>query len=317
MEKVSCVMLTFNRYEHFERSFGCYCNQTYPNKELVIVCQGDEDYKAIIRNRVAESGRTDIRTVFVPPGTPLGTLRNVSIEESSGDLVCQWDDDDLNHPDRIATQLAALHAFGAQASYLLDHLHLFVDTKRIFWCDWVRSRGDLGHAGTMLAYRRSLPRYNPTLSFGEDSGLQRALFLQGARIALLRSIGYLYVYVYHGSNVFSRQHHQTLARWLGLERNTLAARTTTLCRTLRALSIDPPIEVVDHLEEHVFTWNGEENPTDGERFEQVQSGTMAFIVSRRKTGYAPPVSAVTGRAMIRRCEEIGLRVEECSRFEAG
>jgi glycosyltransferase involved in cell wall biosynthesis len=308
-------MLTFNRSEHFERSFACYCNQTYPNKELVIVSQGDEDYRAIIRNRIALSGRADVRTVFLSPDIPLGTLRNVSVEESSGDLVCQWDDDDLNHPDRIAVQLAALQAFGAQASFLLDHLHLFVDTKRIFWCDWVRSRRDFGHAGTLLAYRRTLPRYNSALSSDEDSGLQQALFLQGARIALLRSIGYLYVYVYHGRNVFSRQHHQTLARWLGLERDTLVGRTKTLCRALEVLSIDPPIEVVDYLEEHVFTWSGEKNPADADMSEQLQSEPTAFVVSNRKSGVTPQVSTVTGRAMARRCEEVGLRVEEYSRFE--
>ncbi len=309
MEKVSCLMLTFNRAELFEQSFNCYCRQTYPDKELVIVSQGDEEYRNLILDRVASSGRKDIRTVFMPPDAPLGTLRNASLEASSGELVCQWDDDDLNHPDRISAQVNAVYEFGAQASFLLDHLHFFADTKQIFWCDWVRSRRDLGHAGTLLAYRRFIPPYDPSLRFGEDSMVQQALFMQGSRVALLRSLGYLYVYVYHGRNVFDRKHHQTLARWLGLERNSLEGRAEVLCRALGLLSINPPIEVVDYLEERVFTWDANGSPRVAELARQVGPEPMAFVVSNRKPGGSLHRSPFRAGSMTRRCEDLGLTVE--------
>jgi hypothetical protein len=39
------------------------------------------------------------------PGATLGTLRGLSLDVATGEIVCQWDDDDCHHPDRILHQV--------------------------------------------------------------------------------------------------------------------------------------------------------------------------------------------------------------------
>lgn len=258
MEKVSSLLVTLNRFESFERSFRCYREQTYPSRELVIVCDGEPEYTQRIGQEVKQSGRKDVRTIFLPRRVPLGTLRNIAVEAASGEFVCQWDDDDLSHPDRVAAQVAALDICKADACFLVDHLHLFSDRRQVFWCDWTRASRDLGHAGTLLVRKRCLPRYDPYLPRGEDSRLQGSLCGRGVRIALIRGMPHLYVYVYHGANVWGAQHHRRLACRLGVEAATLERRAGLLMRALKENSIEAPVQVVDHLGRTVFTWNGSE-----------------------------------------------------------
>lgn len=80
---VSALMVTQAGRDASE-SLACFRAQTYPNKELVIVMQPDEN----------------------PPS--LGDLRNESVERAKGSLVIQWDDDDLCSPDRIQKHVDAM-----------------------------------------------------------------------------------------------------------------------------------------------------------------------------------------------------------------
>ena len=152
--KISCLMLTRDRFDLFRRSFECYSYQTYANRELVVVANGSADYNELVSRYIQERGRQDVVLECVSDEHPLGYLRNVSLDSGSGDLICQWDDDDLSHPDRLRLQAFGLQVASADASYLLDHLHYFSSAQRLFLNDWRRSRRDLGLASTLLSRTR-------------------------------------------------------------------------------------------------------------------------------------------------------------------
>jgi glycosyltransferase involved in cell wall biosynthesis len=254
MEQVSCVMVTDGRLEYFQRSFSCFCLQDYIEKELVIVTCADADYKESIRKIVKQSARQDIRCVFLDSKLPLGALRNISIEHAAGPLICQWDDDDLNHPQRLSMQIRHMQEAGARASFLSDNFHFFADTSQLYWCNWKRSQIHIGHPGTLLAYKNVVPRYNEQLEQREDSFVQLQMRKEGTAIAAISDLGYLYMYIYHGRNVFDRAHHSSLVKAYGFEEATLRERGDEIQSALNKYPYAEPVVVLDHTGREIISW---------------------------------------------------------------
>jgi glycosyltransferase involved in cell wall biosynthesis len=177
-------------------------------------------------------------------------LRGIAIDQADGDFICQWDDDDLYHPTRIERQVEAMLKADARASYLADYLHLFQDAKKVFLCDW-----KCGLPGTLLAYKEGLPIFDDSLSVDEDTDLQRRLIRAGISVAVVRGLGLLYVYTFHGGNSFSHAHHLRTA--LSTARNATEVLSTVpaLCCALRDHRLEPPLSIVDNRGKIIFEWS--------------------------------------------------------------
>jgi glycosyltransferase involved in cell wall biosynthesis len=215
---VSCLMVTLDRLALAKRSILSYAIQTYPKRELVIVTDGEDSFRRSLERYVADLGIEGVR--FIYPGIErltLGRLRNLSMDAARGDIVCQWDDDDYSHPQRLMIQAGHMLRRGAGACFLNDHLQ-FIEEKRIIcWIDWTLDGTSSGAAqlapGTLMMRRDSRYRYpeeGPYCRQGEDSALLEHLF-RGGNVANLAGAGYLYLYQYHGRNTFSRDHHYRLS----------------------------------------------------------------------------------------------------------
>jgi glycosyltransferase involved in cell wall biosynthesis len=222
------------------------------HKELVVVTDGDSNYSARIEDYIRNFGRKDVSCVSLEAKQNLGALRNISLEHASGPLVCQWDDDDINHPRRLSIQIEAMESVNAKASYLRDNFHLFCDTRKLYWCDWIRSITCPAFPGSLLAYKDVIPRY-PHDSRHEDSTVQEVL-LAKTRTAMLSGYGYLYIYTFHGSNTFEHAHHAALTRSLGFEAATLRERRSAIEAWLGEYEINPPVSVSDYLDAEIFSW---------------------------------------------------------------
>ncbi|MBB5686233.1 glycosyltransferase family 2 protein [Sphingobium boeckii] len=191
--KVSCLMISRGRRLPAEHAIACYRRQTYPERELVIVSAALDDELAAL---VAEIGDPSIRLIRAAPAT-LGELRNISVAHATGDLICQWDDDDLSAPDRIALMAAALG--GSQA------MACFLGTLTLWWPDRRRlaSSGARIWENTMLVRREALPIY-AALDLREDTGVG-AMIRAHHRITLLAAPE-SYAYIYHGANAWDAGH---------------------------------------------------------------------------------------------------------------
>lgn len=108
---VSCVMPTKDRREFIPAAIECWLRQTYENKELVIVDDGEDP--------IADLVPTDerIRYFFrkVRRNTT-GKKRNLCNELSRGEIICHFDDDDWSSPERIQFQVDLLDKSGRPAT---------------------------------------------------------------------------------------------------------------------------------------------------------------------------------------------------------
>lgn len=105
---VSALMVTgmAGRLHMARQAVKCFLDQSYPNKELVIVNDGDY---LVLPPELA--GRHDILELRIPRtfATTLGDLRNLAMANAKGDWMIQWDDDDWYAPDRIHHQMLDCH----------------------------------------------------------------------------------------------------------------------------------------------------------------------------------------------------------------
>jgi glycosyltransferase involved in cell wall biosynthesis len=216
--RISCLMVTRDRLALAKRSIDCFAAQTYQNRELVVVTNGIKAYCEALR---AHADHLKIDTHFIhleEPDLTLGRLRNISLDTGMGDILCQWDDDDCNHPERLARQAEHMFRENARACLMTDHLQFLQDAGIVVWVDWTlggRDRIDQLLPGTMMMYRDERFRYPEEGEYamrGEDTLFLNELYA-GVPVASLVGHGYLYLYTYHGRNTFSKDHHYHLSTY--------------------------------------------------------------------------------------------------------
>lgn len=108
-EKVSVIMLTYNREKLVGRAIESVLRQSYKNFEFIIVDNGSEDGSA----EVAESyAREDSRIrLYRTDKKSIGEGRNFGLSKSTGTYITFLDDDDWMHDDMLEylIKLAAAH----------------------------------------------------------------------------------------------------------------------------------------------------------------------------------------------------------------
>jgi amino acid adenylation domain-containing protein len=255
---ISCLMVTRQRLAMATRAIDCFAAQDYEPRHLVIVSDGHEEYEALRQYAHAACGSA-VTITSVPRGSkPLGELRNLALDLAPGDIVCQWDDDDLSHPRRLSMQLERMRHDGADACFLTEHLHLMADARSLYWCDWTRPRGmplqTTTVPATVMCEKRAAGRYpeaGPVSRRSEDAVFMRSL-AKRSPVATLSGCGWLYVYVFHGANTWDESHHQRIVRAIGLEAGELRQRRTELRDALAAYALGFDLTVRDYLGAEAF-----------------------------------------------------------------
>ena len=195
---ISCLMVTRGALFPARFAIAGFLAQTHLARELVIV--SDTPSPELVAH-IAALGDPRIRMIRAAPA-PLGSLRNIAVSAAQGEIVAQWDDDDLYAPNRLSVQLAALRQSGDAAILLVRWT--------IWWPDRYRLAlsGRRGWEGTLLGWKDQLLPY-PDLVRGEDSAMINAMLAAEVPIGLIDRPD-LYCYVVHGGNSWNRQHFRRL-----------------------------------------------------------------------------------------------------------
>lgn len=242
---VSCLMVTLplpHRLPYLRLGVADYCRQTHPRRELVIVLdeEGDAQTRADIVAHVAALGRDDVRIVDLPGRHTLGALRNRSVEHARGDLVCQWDDDDRYHPERLARQAEVMARERAAGVCLEEVFHYFAATRTLHVLNF-RMTAQQVFPGSLMMRREVAPRYPESgaeSTRGEDSAALAELRATG-HLGVITGLPYLYIYVAHGANTWDDGHQRMLAERLSTSRALLRRREAEWRAGLAAYDFGP------------------------------------------------------------------------------
>jgi glycosyltransferase involved in cell wall biosynthesis len=197
---ISCIMPTYNRRSFISLALGCFREQTYRNRELIIIDDGTDSIADLVRD---EPG---VRYYRITGRLRIGAKRNRACSEARGELIAHWDDDDWYAPDRLARQAMPILRGEADVTGLENRFVLQMPDRRFWTVEPQLHRsmfvGDV-HGGT-LVFRRAIwtagVRY-PEVDLAED-----ALFLQlataaGRRLLKLDNPG-SFVYLRHSRNAW-------------------------------------------------------------------------------------------------------------------
>ncbi len=226
---VSCLMVTLpvpQRFAYARASIDAFCHQTYAPTELVLMINGGtENGRQHLIAHVASLNRPNIRIIEPEGELTLGALRNLSLEHAAGEIICQWDDDDLHHPERLQHQVEALLHGGYDALFLQDVMQYFPHPQKLYWTNWSATPAG-GHPGTLIARSSASIRYpiaGQDARLGEDLRVALALKAQGS-VGYLAAAPHLFVYVSHGENSWNSEHHRRLIDDLAISPGLLRRR---------------------------------------------------------------------------------------------
>lgn len=196
---VTCVMVTRGFVPILRHSAECFRCQTYPHRELVVVSGQDGDEVASFFRSQDYQG---VKLVHAPVGLSLGSLRNMGISYASGEIIAQWDDDDLSDPNRLTYSVNVLMASGNAAAAFLSRVLIWWPARKLLLVS-----GERAWEGSMVGWRRAIPIY-PALEKGEDTHVARNLY-HDHPIALFE-LPLLYVYTVTGHNTCEEEHFERL-----------------------------------------------------------------------------------------------------------
>ena len=103
---VSCLCVTEGRAAFMPWLLWCFDRQTWPHRELVVLDSSERPFA---------SARNDVRVVALPPGTGVARKRNLAMRAARGDVIAWFDDDDWQHPQKLAWHVEALRNGDAYA----------------------------------------------------------------------------------------------------------------------------------------------------------------------------------------------------------
>lgn len=194
---VSAVMVSRGNIEFISRSIRMFIAQSWPYKELVLVT--DKVSEELYNLSSAFGGL--IQLIEAPSGLNLGDYRNISVARARGNFICQWDDDDFYHRDRISSMMSVLFSSDADAVFLSRWLMRWESRE------WIAISNARVWEGSFLARKHAIRVY-PSMSRGEDTVMVNAL-LRRSTVAMLDA-PHLYCYSVTDRNTWSISHFEDL-----------------------------------------------------------------------------------------------------------
>lgn len=207
---ISCLMVTKRLDNKLTfQAIDSFVSQDYGNKELIVVYSHSTEDK--VNQFIDYCYSSEFRPVMykVKEITKLGEARNISIDISGGEYVCQWDDDDISHRNRLTFQYE--HMKNYDVSLLAAQYHQ-VDGK--IYVEQRHIKPEAVHSawpGTVMGKKRCLLNIYPKWdSIGEDTkGLQK---LENIKVIHYNSPFFHYLYRFNGNNTWDKQHNEMMIR---------------------------------------------------------------------------------------------------------
>ena len=196
-------MPTRERPEFVALAIEKFLAQDYPNKELVVLDDGDASVEALAAGHPGVAyHRLDRRDATV------GEKRNIACELARGEIICAWDDDDWYAPERLRGQVMPIVYGEADMTGLRCHYFLCLPDGDVWTVnDDVHRRmfeGDVA-GGTIAFHRRVFDEVRfPHIDLAEDAALIRAARARGGRLKAMAGHE-LFVYVRHEWNTWRFQ----------------------------------------------------------------------------------------------------------------
>ena len=196
---ISCLCVTRDRVQLLKRSLTCFLDQTYINKELVIVYDDDDVSTKIFLNQDLDD---TIKKFEVKNSNclTLGERRNLAIQRCGGEYFCQWDDDDWSHNKRLEFQMNVIRESKMPACVMIHWLIFDAMENQAYVSNGRPWEGSILCKKALITEDM---KYADSEK-GEDTIIIKELFSRNLIFPVI--MPKLYIYVHHGKNLWEREH---------------------------------------------------------------------------------------------------------------
>jgi glycosyltransferase involved in cell wall biosynthesis len=201
--KISCLMLTRNRFGPFKKALKDFLNQDYANKELVIINNGSLLYKLMVKNHLKNVNGNI--TYVESERLSIGELRNLGMARCSGEFIAIFDDDDRHRKDRLSKQIDICLSSNVTGTVLRNFIAVDGKTRNF-------SHINHGLDGTLIFQNPYGYIKYTDINQGEDTAFIKKLKEKGYVIIVLELDHEMYQYHYHGKNTVSRKHFRKISK---------------------------------------------------------------------------------------------------------
>jgi len=203
--KISCITPTLNVLSKLKVAIDCYLNQTYENKEILILFYDHDtetkDYLLGLDKTWREENNIRLFHYKHSDDVKLGGIINFLISQSNGEYIAIWDSDDWHGPKRLKNQLTEIKKYKKVSCTLSNVLIRSEKHKNIRISN---SRLKTGWEGTILCKKENLYAYE-NIQSKYDS--QLIIHLSDNDLNYVLNDSELYIYNIHNSqNVSSNEH---------------------------------------------------------------------------------------------------------------
>jgi glycosyltransferase involved in cell wall biosynthesis len=205
-EKLVSVITPTKKTKYMKNLFDNYQNQSYPNKELIIILNSNQlnidEWLAYSENY------QNVRIYQLDDSVSLGACLNYAIEKSNGDFIAKLDDDDYYGPEYLFDMLT--HFMYTNAHVIVKHcVFIYFEDSTELYVSWPNAflYMDWGFGGTQVIKREVFQK----VRYMEINVHEDLYFLnecQKVGFSLFSADPFNYVY----------------GRWVNLENNTWDAK---------------------------------------------------------------------------------------------
>lgn len=170
-----------NREKKFIRAVKSFLNQTYPNKELIIIADGCTRTYEIYKENWANN--TEISCIIISK-QPIysGMVRTEGLREATGDVIMYLDNDDLYGKTHIQTVMDQIEEY--DWVYYDDYLVLSADFKKLLKREVGPRYGSIGTSSIAHKNIASLKWFN---GYGHDFNFMLSLAAKGLKFKKLQN----------------------------------------------------------------------------------------------------------------------------------
>lgn len=194
MALVSAIMPTADRRRYIPDAIRRFLAQDYPDKELIIVDDGDDPVGDLVLKD------PQIRYVFDKPRRLLGDKRNFCCQLAHGEVIAHWDDDDYYASWRLTRQVNELRK-GFDICGLADPLLFHQEENRAYQLQFPWQKTKPWLYGATFCYRKDLwdgHRFDSTRHRAEDDQFVNSL--QWEQVSMMQQEWGMFIALKHTTN---------------------------------------------------------------------------------------------------------------------
>ena len=192
------------------QAIDSFVSQDYSNKELIVVYSHSTTENSA-NQFIDYCYSNGFRPVMykIKEIIKLGEARNISIDLSEGEYVCQWDDDDISHHNRLSFQYENMK--NHDVSLLSAQYHQFDGKIHVEQRPVHSEAVHSAWPGTVMGKKQCLLNIYPQWdSIGEDTkGLKK---LESIKVIRYDSPFFHYLYRFNGNNTWDKKHNEMMIR---------------------------------------------------------------------------------------------------------